>query len=297
MLLYKYDPADRVGTMQSRVMQVVGGAIRYTDLAGSIRSLEYSPSGTYLIVRRLDPVGGETVAATILLDNTGKVLWVKNDYRSFSFSTTGQVLYAWSGGFLRAQPRVEVFALSGVSKGSLETSEAQWFAVPGPGQKVLWGMDRSIIPLAFPGGTESATRVDLAATEEPMVWPDLPLDGTHLLVWQQVGCFLVLNTNGAVEYRYVPEALGASDPTKTREDYARYRPYATSESGKLMLFDGTSTALSLDWVSGEIQPLSVDVAPPEGYRLMLADFRYQRVFFAGATTLRIRSLSQLLPMR
>ena len=264
----------------SRVLQVVGNEQFHNDFP-SVARIEYSATGQHLLAVHVDY---EEVSGTSLLTNQGQVLWTKSDSRAFSFSTTGEVVYAWTPG----GNHVEVFSVTGNSLHIFDIEAPLIGAVVlGSGQQAVLMAGHSLICLDALSSS-SIWQIDLPF-QYPEIWQAWVLDPSRFILKLLGGAFVVVRTNGLVEYTYDPMALGAADPVKESTDYARYGLSSGPSAGTLTLFDRSSVTHTLDLASGQLTPKTIDTTPPQGFELS-PYLLWQQIFFFSRNQIVVRQI-------
>ena len=122
----------------------------------------------------------------------------------------------------------------------------------------------------------------------PLITRVVPLSGERFLLTGLTGRFKVVRADGVTEYVYQPSVLDAADATRTLQDYASYLPFKTANAAKLLLFRGSSDALLLDIPTGALEPVTVNVAAPEGFRLVAHMIVASKMLFFSPTQILIR---------
>jgi hypothetical protein len=279
-------------------MQYRDATIVYTDLAGKAYALSYSPTGDYLVVQTAvsgtDSHGASQVS---LVDGTGGIVWTKSDERSFSFSTTGQVLYAWQAPDVHGpSPRLEVFGLDGTSLRAIEIDSRPIMAaaVFGSGDRVVLGFGTgaggSLQCLAVSSNALNTLWTVGLNPSDAELESLVPLDGSRLILKQVLGYFKVINADGVIEFSYDPGALGSDDPVRDPVDYAQYQPYPGGVPGEVILFDGTTRGFRVDLSTGVLSERTLDVTTPDGFTLRKAILG-GKILLVGASQIRIRAVA------
>jgi hypothetical protein len=289
---YKDDPPPGSTTVdQSRVIQIANGNIlSQTDFTGKTVGLAYSRDGQILLVRNLDPASGMQVHA---MDTTGAVAWTKNDNRVFSFSTTGESIFAVTPrGLFRLDNAVEFFDLAGNSINQLTVDRAIWGAMAlGAGDGVIVAMENSLLRLSVEAPPATTWTVTPDPAPSRFEWAGFRcLDSQRILARQFWGEFMVVTTSGAVSYRHDPFELANNDPENGPGDYAEYDAFAIEGSSDLLLFDGSTRGYRVDAATHDLTPVVLDSAGPSG-TVTKKWVQYNRILILASDSITLRDLN------
>ena len=276
----------------SRVMRkVIDGPEYTTDLTGQVSWLQFSP-GTdgHLLAHHRNSAGSKVT----LLDSEGLVVWTKDDDRIFSFSTTGEAVYARTPeSAVGAGTSVEILNRSDGS--SLRTVDAGTALVGvvvfGSGERVVLALGHSLVAMDVGEGIQTAWQIDLGDAE-PFIEELRPLGPIRFVVEQSYGSFKIIDDKGNVSYSYDPIVLGQNDPKNDAQDYAQYTVFPTKDPDEFILFDGSTDGLHLSLPTGSLEPTYIDTTTPPGFTL-LRKIEAERLTLISATEVRVRVLPSL----
>lgn len=125
---------------------------------------------------------------------------------------------------------------------------------------------------------------------DPDIFDLWTIDGGRIINRLTQGHFRVLSIDGSLEYSYDPHALAEADPDNDLSFYSGYWPFDGATADTLTLFDGTSTALTLDLELDSLTERVIDAAVPPGYMIRPVVLE-QKLFLVSATQLRVRTLT------
>lgn len=276
-----------------RVLQVRGSDILPTDLAGRISSLSYSFDGQRLLAQHAGLTQEERpslITQVSMIGQDGATLWTKTDDRTFEFSTTGEVVYAWSeekGTGLRSD--VEIFDLNGKHVRTLPISKyAADSALPiFDGKRALVVIERALVCIDFAQDGAVVWRYDLGRSE-PDIVRLFALAPDKILLQLAEGHFKLFQPSGTLAYEYDPETVALTYPDASEAQYKQLAPEAGPNGCSISIFDGTPHARQIQLATSKLFKKYVSLDAP-GYR------RVNRVvagklLFVSPTALLIRSL-------
>ena len=275
---------------RTRVMQYREGGTVFTDLPGKAHALEYSADGRLLLahqVFRTDPPGNHRIS---LIDGQGAIRWSKNDNRSFYFSSTGEVIYAWQSGDEGGRSSVlEIFDIAGTSVRRVDAGKPLLAGLTlGTGDRVVLGIGHSVIAINPSAGATPVWRIDLPDSDPPLL-SFRPVGPGRFIVDLGYGQFKVVNRDGLVEFNYVPAVLAQNSPSRTQDDYAQYEAYAGPSANTLLLYDGTARGLLLNLSTRELTAKQIDATVPPGFTLGRGIGAHKLVLL-GSNSIRIRTI-------
>lgn len=276
------------------VMQIDhdSGVSVLTALPGMVNQLSYSPTGSRLLAHHRMGEQPDDPVMVSLVDDTGSVVWSREDARRFRFSNKGQRICA-----VKSDPenlaKLEIFDLSGATVTSISLDNDLFDAVvDDQAKRAVLAVHHTITAFDWFPHLELVWTFDLSQDDPPVEGLEL-LGSDRILVRLAAGRFKVIDWDGAMLYGYDPPLLAGMDPERSVEQYERYRPYYAPEEDAIYLYNGTSDALalSLDDYSVSELPVNTDGVGFKtsrhifGNRLVLVkddEIRVRQVGLAGA---------------
>ncbi|HKQ62951.1 MAG TPA: hypothetical protein VJS92_16795 [Candidatus Polarisedimenticolaceae bacterium] len=263
----------------STLIQYADGAATYSDFTSPIGGLEYSPDGSLLLVHSFeDPSEHEGTSRVGLVDTRGRLIWSRSERRVFHFSTSGDVIYAWSAAWPNEGGNtVEILDLRGGVVGRATLGESLRSAIVlGSGEQAVLVTRRSIVWIDVARGTV-VRRLSLGI--HPDALGAYALDAERFVVALQRSTALVVNVRGDVDCVYAPPAAGSDPPIRA------YRLHAEGAAA-LTVFDGTAEASTVDIGTGRSNPQALDTSAPPGFALV--DLTRQGLLFASPSAVLVR---------
>ena len=301
------DPADATEkVLQFRGLDGPEPATMFgTTVAGMISHVELSPDEQFVLVHSLTRAAEDAgLIVVTMLDSSGEILWTQESNRSFHFSTTGEVLSAVeSVGRRYLGPVVNVHTQQGtyIKELSVDRSEddgpysgeqLRGLVLEGDGNSVIVATKDRVWRMTFDANPTTLWSVPRTDCEAAYIRTRV-LDAERVVAERSDGGFEVLRVaDGTVEYEFDPETLDESDGDEemTRSDWASYHAYAGVTPDTATLFNQTANGYTLNFATGELAPLKIDVsvAPGQVVRERVGD---QRLVILGATQGRVREIA------
>ena len=255
--LFQDDPYAGTTVMQVEHHSGIGVL---TVLPGMVNRLSYSPTGSRLLAHHR--IGGDPDDPVMvsLLNDTGEVVWTKQDARPFRFSNEGQRVYAVKRD-RENLAKLEMFDLDGATVTSLSLNNELFDAVvDDQAKRAVLAVHHTITAFDWFPQLSLVWSFDLSQDDPPVEGLE-PLGSQKILVRLAMGRFKVIDWNGTTFYGYDPPFLAGMDPERSVEQYERYRPYYAPEEDAIYLYNGTSDALALsldDYSVSELPGVNTD---------------------------------------
>jgi len=251
----------------TKAVQKRGPLFVITDLPGQPISLQYSESGTHLLVMYYDQFASSTRAAVISAE--GSVLWTKPaGRRSFQFSANGSAV--WSMNTSDPTEPIEVFNVTNGylrQRWTLDLALGKFHgaAVPGSGEEIIVVAGYSVMRLASgSGAVNTVWRMDLPddnprPTGLDAIGPDT------FVVTSEDGVSEFFDGGGARLYGYDPVALATANPSRTIEFYSGLQPFRGAGERSVLLYSGQAVGATLNLTSGQLTERTYDNATVTGF--------------------------------
>ena len=256
--------ATSIDGSHTRLMQVRGGSVVFTDLPGSIFGVQFSPSGSHVLVNHAVPSGSslEGEARSALVTPLGQISWTKAGAASFMAGTDKVFQTSRSA----AGPHLVVSNSLGEVRRRFTFDRIPISTLPvGNGDDAIVLIGMTLVKFtASSQGLTTAWRRDLTLTDNEGL-SLRPLDTSRFLLEQPFGFLQIISVEtGHVLFRFSPCGQFSGASARSLQDNARYQPFPTPDQDRLVLFDGTGSAQLVQISTGGVTAFAIDASSPVG---------------------------------